>query len=624
MKTHGHPKHVGASVSSNPYWGWIKRNTLLLGIASLIWLVFKSGPKPSRIQYPCQKAAATNVSIFILPFLLPLMQRTYGYLKRCPWRQVIKFLVATAISMGMISIAAHLWTRHQNAQQLKYYNQLKVSGPFGKKVASGSTIATGFLTIPHAMALPSLHRVVSVHDADATSWDFCTSNCDPSYYGDDAYVDQDVVDQMVDRGMRELTGTETLAAAWQVILPDYQAGEVVAIKVNFNCAGSYTDSDDYVDALPQVVNSVIAGLIVRGVAQDNIWVFDSSRRITNRFRALIDYPGVRYYDRSGNGDDVRASTFDSELASSNIDFTNSGYPASWSTHKISDVLIDSDYLINIPIMKKHGGAGITLSLKNHLGSINGFISGSHDMHEYFYLSRSRYDAERNPIVDINNNTHIRDKTVLIIGDALYAGWRSNNTPPERWDSFDNDSPNMLFFAGDPVAVDSVMFDYIDREGSVYPASEDILVVAANAGLGVHERWNNDSQRQYSTIDYIEIDLDDGEAPSVPTDLSASVISDSQIDLSWSASTDADSSVDGYNIYRDGTRIDATTDTTFSDTGLSPDTQYTYAVTAYDTADNESAECPAVNATTHDAEVGTSPSESGGGGCFIHTLVFPAK
>ena len=116
------------------------------------------------------------------------------------------------------------------------------------------------------------------------------------------------------------------------------------------------------------------------------------------------------------------------------------------------------------------------------------------------------------------NPHIRDKTVLIIGDALYGGWQSNNTAPERWDSFNDDSPNMLFFSGDPVAIDSVMFDYLDREGYVNPASEDILVVAAQAGLGVHERWDNDTDRHYQSIDYIEIegagsDISDPDPPA---------------------------------------------------------------------------------------------------------------
>ena len=41
--------------------GHLARNTIILGLGSLFWLLYRSGTKPSRIVYPCQKAAATNV-----------------------------------------------------------------------------------------------------------------------------------------------------------------------------------------------------------------------------------------------------------------------------------------------------------------------------------------------------------------------------------------------------------------------------------------------------------------------------------------------------------------------------------------------------------------------------------
>jgi len=187
-------------------------------------------------------------------------------------------------------------------------------------------------------------------------------------------------------------------------------------------------------------------------------------------------------------------------------------------------------------------------LKNHLGSINGFYAGSHSMHDYIYLNNGSYDSDSNPIVDINLNTNILDKTALIIGDALYAGWSSNNTPPEKWTSFNNDSPNMLFFGVDPVAIDSVMFDYLDREGYVNPKSEDILIVAANAGLGVHERWNNDTDRKYSVIDYVEIG-DSGSEPDDSTEDSESEPDDSTEDSESEpddSTEDSESEIDGPN------------------------------------------------------------------------------
>ncbi|MCW4031072.1 MAG: hypothetical protein NWE80_01770, partial [Candidatus Bathyarchaeota archaeon] len=38
---------------------------VLFGIASLIWFIFRTGTKPSRVTYPCQRAALANSSIFL-------------------------------------------------------------------------------------------------------------------------------------------------------------------------------------------------------------------------------------------------------------------------------------------------------------------------------------------------------------------------------------------------------------------------------------------------------------------------------------------------------------------------------------------------------------------------------
>ncbi len=390
-------------------------------------------------------------------------------------------------------------------------------GPMGKKLfVSGSIM---YATTPHAMALDSPQRVVSVHNSDATSWDYsCGSGACSAYYGD--YVAQTEVDAMVEKGLMELTRKTSAMQAWQTLLPDYQQGQKIAIKVNFNDAimgggtKGYADNDNYVDALPQIINSVVKGLKDIGVQESDIWVFDASRYITNRFRERINYSGIAYYDNHGNGNDVQLAEFNSNDPTAQIDFTDSGYTRS---HKVTDVLINTNYLINIPILKRHGGTGITLSMKNHLGSIDGFFTGSNRMHRYFYLNGSNYLSDVNPLVDINNNTNIKDKTILIIGDGLFGTWPDNNEPPRQWDSFNQDSPNMMFFGVDPVATDSVMYDYLQREGSFDAKAEDILIIAANSGMGVNERWNNENDREYTAINYVEVDTDTGLCKGCMTD-----------------------------------------------------------------------------------------------------------
>ena len=85
-------------------------------------------------------------------------------------------------------------------------------------------------------------------------------------------------------------------------------------------------------------------------------------------------------------------------------------------------------------------------------------------------------------------------------------------------------------------------------------------------------------------------------PTTPTDFAANSISTTQIDLSWTASTD-DTGVSGYKIYRNDTQIDTTTNVTYQDTDLSPNTTYTYTVSAYDSSSNESNKSQEASATT---------------------------
>lgn len=88
-------------------------------------------------------------------------------------------------------------------------------------------------------------------------------------------------------------------------------------------------------------------------------------------------------------------------------------------------------------------------------------------------------------------------------------------------------------------------------------------------------------------------------PSVPTNLSATAASSSQIDLSWTASTD-NVGVAGYKIYRGGVYLKSVTATSASDTGLTASTQYCYTVATYDAANNESPQSGQICETTQAA------------------------
>jgi len=89
---------------------------------------------------------------------------------------------------------------------------------------------------------------------------------------------------------------------------------------------------------------------------------------------------------------------------------------------------------------------------------------------------------------------------------------------------------------------------------------------------------------------------DSEAPSTPTNVSATANSATQVSLSWTASSD-NVGVTGYRIYRGGTQIGTSTGASYVDTSTAASTSYTYTVRAIDAAQNLSAVSSGASVTT---------------------------
>ena len=79
-------------------------------------------------------------------------------------------------------------------------------------------------------------------------------------------------------------------------------------------------------------------------------------------------------------------------------------------------------------------------------------------------------------------------------------------------------------------------------------------------------------------------------------MSGTGVSISQINLSWSASTDI-VGVTGYKVFRNGVQVGTSATTSFQDTGLTVNAAYSYTVSAYDAAGNNSALSAPVSVST---------------------------
>jgi chitinase len=146
---------------------------------------------------------------------------------------------------------------------------------------------------------------------------------------------------------------------------------------------------------------------------------------------------------------------------------------------------------------------------------------------------------------------------------------------------------------------TVSFGWIGAPGGVTPASCTVNGAACGGGPGP-----------------------DTTPPTTPGTLSSPAKTENSVTLSWGASTDSGGSgLAGYNIYRNGATTPTAqtngTATTFTDTGLVPNTTYTYVVRARDGAGNISGASNQISVTTNPSSDTTAPTVPG-------TLSSPSK
>lgn len=156
-------------------------------------------------------------------------------------------------------------------------------------------------------------------------------------------------------------------------------------------------------------------------------------------------------------------------------------------------------------------------------------------------------------------------------------------------------------AGDDIGVVKLEF-YVDNVLAVtdlvspYSFSWDTTGVPDGSHTLVAKAYDAAGNVGISGNVIVTVSNTDTTTPSTPAGLTATAISTSAINLSWTASTD-NVGVTGYKIFRGGSQIGTSAVNSYSDTGLTASTQYSYTVSAYDAAGNNSAQSTAAIATT---------------------------
>lgn len=485
------------------YW-WVRWLFPIGGLLALIWFLVRVIPKPSRATYPCQRIVAPLACSFVV-WLLGLAGSVLAYRKAKRMFEQSRYVVA-----GLCVIAA----------VLAIWWPLSIIGD----KALADFIPSDPPNSPMGVA-KGIHpgRVLWAHTRDATSWDGITGS-----WWDDTNTDQNSVDVMISGAIRGLTGQTNDANAWDALfrhfnqsrgLGDigYQYGEKITIKINMNqdWGGAWGQGQGLPS--PHVIYSVLDQLInVAGVPGSVITLYDAARYIGdpiyNKVRSNPDpnFQNVRFVVKP---DQVRSGRIAASYDSGNPVYTKAG------TAYLPQCVTQAKYVINMALLRPHQMYGITVCAKNNFGSTY-FPSVSNwtpsPMHPYGM--RENPMGSYNCLVELNGHRHLWEKTLLFMIDGLYpAVHESGNVI--RWQSFEDDWYSSIFFSQDPVAIDSVALDFMRNEPrctEVTGNPDNYLHEAALAdnplsgtfydpegdgtrldSLGVHEHWNNATDRKYS-------------------------------------------------------------------------------------------------------------------------------
>jgi hypothetical protein len=257
-------------------------------------------------------------------------------------------------------------------------------------------------------------------------------------------IQPDLVKTMLHAAVMKLTNQTSVSAAWESLFPSLSASTLIGIKINTLGMGN-------VSTKPQVVDAIVDGLtqMLGGAFPPyNIIVFDDRGKDSHMKPAgyiVRNDPGT-YRITSINYNTTLDPASPITVQQQPADLWGTSFQVSNVNQQLSKLVETLDYIINVPVLKDHIQAGITFSMKNLYGLING--------------PSQLHGGMCNPFIPALYNTEkdgvkLRDKIRLIVGDALVGC--STGGPAGA----PNIKPCTIIVGTDPVAMDKWALDTIN-------------------------------------------------------------------------------------------------------------------------------------------------------------------
>jgi hypothetical protein len=343
----------------------LRNNLFFFGLVNLLWLIFRTGTKPSRITYPCQRSALNTVTfstITVIPlsFSTPFISKKKNFL---PKNGVV--LLAILI-LGVMSGELFLKTLEPNPSQTL---QLKIESK------NASTLPASDIFVVNGNTTPKISDLISLMSLQDLNF-FKSSNVGDHQGPEGLIASTDLILLKINSQWTERGGSNTdlLKDLIQTIVshPDGFIGEIIIADngqgyggmnhAENNAENTSQSTQDVVDMFSSVHNvstynwADIRGIQVNeyseGDLTDGYIIYDSADPETGIY---VSYP-----------------KFQTEFGT-NVSFKH----GSWNGIRYDKRL----KVINLPVLKSHFIYGVTGSLKNYMGVqsevVNGGLANGH-------------------------------------------------------------------------------------------------------------------------------------------------------------------------------------------------------------------------------------------------------
>ncbi|HQA79595.1 MAG TPA: DUF362 domain-containing protein [Methanoregulaceae archaeon] len=339
---------------------WFRHSFFFFGIMSILWVLFRSGAKPSRLVYPCQQAAAMTGYLWIATYLAFPLAALVG-IRRWATSGKVTLMAGGFLFFGCILALIYITSGGVGAEP--------AGGELGSEIILPTTPSDIFVVQGKTGYNGGVADLLQLMESNGLHfYQYSDTPAPEGLIGSDDVVIIKVNSQWPERGG---TNTDLVEAVIASILahPEGFTGEII-VADNGQGRGSFSWPQSNAEDPGQTIQTVVDS-------------FSGSHKVSTCLWDSIRNTAVREYDQGDIRDGYIVSASEHPRTKlkvsypkfrtkygTNISFRN----GVWENGSYNNSRLK---LINMPVLKSHSGYEVTASLKHYVGVVSVSLGDPH-------------------------------------------------------------------------------------------------------------------------------------------------------------------------------------------------------------------------------------------------------